>query len=141
MNIPSHVDVIRTNLALVLHTQAMQLVQPVGNRFAVPTQGKLKRVVYSLFFLFFLRCAIRVRGRGWRSSLLHELLLTLSCRQRKFALYIGFGFVEDGSEGDEEGGGEVGVVCGVQEAVCGRGGGNVVGWCIRFFAVGVYWGW
>jgi len=42
----AHVGEVATNLTLVLHTETVQLVEPVGNRLAIPAQGQVQRVVW-----------------------------------------------------------------------------------------------
>jgi hypothetical protein len=52
---PPPVAKVPTNLALVLYSQSVQLVQPVGNGLAVPSERQVLRVVYGSISLLALR--------------------------------------------------------------------------------------
>lgn len=54
------VGVVATNLAVVVYVEAMQLVQPVWNRLAIPTQRQILGVVWDVIIVvvFFLRFRI-----------------------------------------------------------------------------------
>lgn len=101
---PAHVDVVRANFAPVLHSKTMQLVQPVRDGLAIPSERQLERVVDPLLlvfvFTFSTACFAGLVGRrAGLGLLLEQLLLALPGGEGKAALDVRLRIAERGYEG------------------------------------------
>ena len=96
----SSVGVVPTDLTVIVYIEAMQLIQPIGNGFAIPTQGQVLGVVdhlilfifvfslTDLFFLFlsFLSCL--------GLFALHIFMSEMSPFPKNLYIFINLGFKE-----------------------------------------------
>jgi hypothetical protein len=66
VDIPSHVYVVGTYFAAILHSKAVKLIQPIWNWLTIPAEGKFQGIVDPLLFLLFTRSIARCIGGSWR---------------------------------------------------------------------------
>ena len=96
---PAHVHEIAADLARELDAQPMQFVQPVGDRFAVPCEGQLERVID---FLGGVGVGFGVVREGCGGAGVVEFDLPLALRHALFALDVDAGGDAFGGEGGSE---------------------------------------
>ena len=107
----SHVHMVRANLTPVLHSQPMELVQPIGDGFSIPSKRQFKGIVNLLLLwllCYFTSCTVSGRSRRSRGYILHELSFTFACCEREPTFDVRFSLCQDGLQWNKEGSYKVG---------------------------------